>query len=510
VTGAGLDRSRAWDDSPAALLVLDEDGAVLDANRTFLRWTGRSAAELAGRLRLADLLSVGGRIYWETHLAPLLRMQGRVDEVAVELRGTDGRLPVLLSAVVHEGRVDVVLSGAQERSRYERELLAARHAAESSAQRVRALQRTTAAFSQASGVHGVVQALRATAVEHLGAAGADVWLVGPHGRLVRSGAAAPDVPPARPPDDASSAVEPDGSAVVALRGSSRWHGVARLRPRTGPAVDPWDLPVLTAVGQQAGLALDRALLFDQSASVAHELQRALLTTHVPSDDRLGVATEYRPGVQSLEVGGDWYDAFTVGDDLVAVVVGDVVGRGLQAAASMGQLRSAVRAAAGPGVGPAEVLSQVDRFVARTGVGFMATMVYAEVDSATGRVRYAAAGHPPPLRLAADGAATFLWDGRSTPLGAPVAARARTDAVVDLDRGDRLLLYTDGLVERRDRPLADGLDVLAASARGVLDGSGSVAALVEQAAVHRGDDRDDICVLLATWRGPTVGPGVVEG
>ncbi|GIG22749.1 hypothetical protein Cch01nite_34730 [Cellulomonas chitinilytica] len=499
---SAAERGRAWQESPAALLVLDRDGGVVDANATFLRWSGRSAAQVTGRARLSELLSVGGRIYWETHVAPLLHMQGRVDELAVELRGPDGRRPVLLSAVVRPGgEIDVVLSGAQERSRYERELLAARRAAESSTQRVRALQRTTAAFSRASDVGGVVEALLATSVEHLGAAVARVWLVGPDGRLAGAGSTTgPGTAPARAPDSPDAGVATDGTAVVALRGASRWHGVAQLWPRTGPTVDPWDLAVLTAVGQQAGQALDRARLFDESATVAHELQRALLTTNVPSDPRLSIATEYRPAVQSLEVGGDWYDAFTVGD-VVAVVVGDVVGRGLQAAVSMGQLRSAVRAAAGPGVGPAAVLSHVDRFVERAGVGFMATMVYAEVEPATGRVRYAAAGHPPPLRLTVDGTAEFLWDGRSTPLGAPVAARPRTDAVVDLVAGDRLLLYTDGLVERRDRPLADGLDDLAGSARGLLGPSGSAAGLVDAAAVRRGDDRDDICVLLATWSGP---------
>ena len=161
-----------------------------------LDWVGRPAAGL----RLSELLSVGGRIYWETHLSPLLHMQGRVDEVAVELRGPDGRLPVLLSAVVSTGvdgerRVDVALSRAAERSRYERELLAARTAADRSADQLRALQATTAALSQGVGTDGVAGALAAAAVTHLGASAASVWVAADDGTLVRrasAGGPAPD------------------------------------------------------------------------------------------------------------------------------------------------------------------------------------------------------------------------------------------------------------------------------------------------------------------------------
>ena len=178
--------SDAWDVAPVALLRLDGDGTILDANRVLLDWVGRPAQGL----RLADLLSVGGRIYWETHLSPLLHMQGRFDEVAVELRGPDGRLPVLVSAVVHTGddggrRVDVALSRATERSRYERELLAARTAADRSADQLRALQATTAALSQGVGTDGVARALVDTAVTHLGAVTATVWIAAEDGTLVR-------------------------------------------------------------------------------------------------------------------------------------------------------------------------------------------------------------------------------------------------------------------------------------------------------------------------------------
>ncbi|WP_456845338.1 PP2C family protein-serine/threonine phosphatase [Cellulomonas sp. P5_C6] len=368
-------RSHAWDVAPVALLRLDGGGLIVDANRMFLDLVGREAGTLVGATRLSELLSVGGRIYWETHLSPLLHMQGRIDEVAVELRGPGGRVPVLMSACAwtsDDGAVrgvDVAMSRATERSRYERELLAARAAADSAAA--------------------------------------------------------------------------------------------------------------------------------QEALVAHELQLALLTTDLPTGSRFSVTSEYRPGVQALEVGGDWYDAFVLDGDVLAVVVGDVVGRGLRAATAMGQLRSAVRAIAGPGVGPAALLSRLDRFVEQAGVGFMATIAYAEVELGTGRVRYACAGHLPPLRLTASGAHEFLWEGRSTPMG---VGTHRVEAEISLEPHDLLVLYTDGLVERRDRPLAEGLDVLAEAAADLLEPSGSVTSLVTDLLAHAGGERDDVCVLVASWAG----------
>ncbi len=510
-------RSEAWDAAPVALLRVDGDGTVLDANRVLLDWVARPAADVLGGVRLSDLLSVGGRIYWETHLAPLLHMQGRVDEVAVELRGPDGRLPVLLSAVVRSAAdgsrsVDVALSRATERSRYERELLAARGAADRSAEQLRALQATTSALSQAAGAARVAQALVDTAVSHLGAAAATVWLTADDGTLVRRASSPvtsatehgpadepwsqrrPDVPvPAEATDPVQ--VRDGGVVVVALGPAAAPQGVLVLRSNEEPGGAGLDEGVLTAVGQQAGLALGRARLYDHQESVAHELQHALLATHLPTDPRFSVVTEYRPGVQALEVGGDWYDAFLVDDDVLAVAVGDVVGRGLHAATAMGQLRSAVRAVAEPGVGPAALLGRLDRFVEQAGVGFMATLAYAEIDLRTGRVRYACAGHLPPLRLAADDSHEFLWAGRSAPLG---VGTGRTEAVAELSPDDRLVLYTDGLVERRDRSLRAGLDSLVAA--GAALRAGAVGSLVDGLLQHGAAERDDVCLLVMSWTG----------
>jgi serine phosphatase RsbU (regulator of sigma subunit)/anti-sigma regulatory factor (Ser/Thr protein kinase) len=506
-----------WDEAPCGLLMLAGDGTVVDANRTVLAWLGRERGDLIGRARLEHLLSVGGRLYWETHLRPLLHVDGRFDEVALELVTPDGRLPVLMSAVAYRdddqpaSLIHVAVSSAWERSRYERELRAARETAEHSASQTRALQLATAALSGALGVEGVAAAVLAAAVGPLGAASATLWLADPDLGL-DDGRCANEPPGAAPRPQLLElggqrvASAQDARVVVPLHGQSSLRGVLSLAPVEGAAADPLDLEVLTAVGQQAGLALDRALLYEQSASVAHELQRSLLAVTPPTDTRFAVATTYRPGVELLEVGGDWYDVFLVEDDVLAVEVGDVVGRGLGAASAMGQLRSAVRAAAGveagePSVGPARLLSRLDRFVDQVESAGMATLAYAELNLATGDLWYACAGHPPPLLLPARGEPRLLWEGRSTPLGAHVRPRLRPEARVRLREGDRLLLYTDGLIERRDRGLDEGLRLLTAAA-----GAGRTLSLEEAVRgltttmLRDEHTRDDVCVLLLSWTG----------
>jgi anti-sigma regulatory factor (Ser/Thr protein kinase) len=501
----------SWDDSPAGLLLLAPDGTVLAANATVTAWTGRSQDELVDRVRLPELLTVGGRIYWETHLRPLLHVDRRVDEVALELRGPAGRLPVLLTASADDdGTVRAVLSSARERALFERELVAARHAAERSEARLRALQTTTSGLSRALGVDGVLDALLDAAVGSLGAAAATAWLAGPAGLQVH--ASRGEEPAALPAAGAvlheRAASQVAGRVVVPLHGTTALHGVLSVLPPDAPGADPLDLDVLSAVGSQAGLALDRAQLYEQSARVAHELQQSLLDVSPPQDHRFSVATVYRPGVEALEVGGDFYDVFLAAEGVLAVVVGDVVGRGLQAASAMGQLRSAVRAVAGPDVGPARLLTRLDRFVEQVEAAGMATLAYAELELASGVLRYACAGHPPPLLLPGTGAVELLWDGRSTPLGAFLNASERTEAVVRLGAGDRLLLCTDGLFERRHRPLDAGLDVLASTAETVrAQPLGEAVRTLTTTLLADEGGRDDVCVLLLEWTGAVLDRGL---
>jgi hypothetical protein len=492
---------------PCGLLTLALDGTVLEANETFLAWVGRDAAEL-GRMRVHEVLAVGARIYWETHLSPLLHVEGRLDEVALELRSPDGRLPVLLSAVAAPdgGPVLAAVSSARERLRYERELRAARAAAERSATRVAALQAVTAALSDALGVDAVVTALLDAATGPLGGAAATVWLADADGTLHPFGRG--ERAPSAPTTEAlltREATRDGDRVVVALHGHVALRGALSVAPATDAAADPPDLDVLGAVGRQGGLALDRARLHEHTASVARELQHSLLAVDPPADPRYGVDAIYRPGVELLEVGGDWYDVFLVEPGVLAVVVGDVVGRGLGAASAMGQLRSAVRAVAGPGVGPARLLTRLDRFVDQVEAAALSTLAYAELELATGTVRYACAGHPPPVLLPAGGAAELLWGGRSTPLGT-YGRGARGEAVVQLGVGDRLLLYTDGLVERRDRALDDGLAALVRVAQGTgTSPLGQAVRTVTDELLRDEQGRDDVCVLLLARADEAAGP-----
>ena len=455
-------------DYPCGLLTLDLDGTVLEANETFLQWVGRDAAEL-GRLRLQEVLSVGARIFWETHLSPLLHVERRLDEVALELRVPAGRLPVLLSAVAApEGRfARAAVSSAGERLRYERELQAARAAAEHSAARVAALQAATAALSDALGLDAVVAALLDAATGPLGGSAATVWLAGPDGGLGSPTCRGEQDPPPPPRPEVLSAsgareVQQDAArVVVALPGQTALRGVLSVAPPTDPGAESPDLGVLGAVGRQAGLALDRARLYEHTAGVARELQHSLLAVDPPADPGYGVGAIYRPGVEMLEVGGDWYDVFLVEPGVLAFVVGDVVGRGLGAASAMGQLRSAVRAVAAPGVGPSRLLARLDRFVEQVEAAALSTLAYAELD-----LRPALSGTPAP---GTRHRCCCPPRGRAARLGRPLDPAGHATARASATRrscgwatGDRLLLYTDGLVERRDRALDDGLAALAAT------------------------------------------------
>jgi PAS domain S-box-containing protein len=202
----------------------------------------------------------------------------------------------------------------------------------------------------------------------------------------------------------------------------------------------------------------------EEREIALGLQRALLPDRLVVPARVSCAARYEAGSDTLEVGGDWYDAFTLEDGRVAVTVGDVVGHGLPAAAAMGQLRTAIAALAEDTVSPGELLARLDVFLARTRATDFATVFFGLLDPETGAFEYASAGHPPMLVVLGCGEVRRLDEAGSPPLcGEP--GRARPAASTALEAGSLLVLYTDGLIERRGRLLEDGLERLAQAAAG---------------------------------------------
>ncbi|MFF4652289.1 SpoIIE family protein phosphatase [Streptomyces sp. NPDC001380] len=259
-----------------------------------------------------------------------------------------------------------------------------------------------------------------------------------------------------------------------------------------------DPTLLGLLAGHLGQALRRAHQTDQQREVALTLQRAIL-----GPDRLpsGFAVRYEPATRPLEVGGDWYDTVELPDGRIGIVVGDCVGRGLSAATVMGQLRSACRALLLQASGPAETLTSLDRFAALVPGALCTTVFCGILDPGSGRLVYSSAGHPPGILAHPDGRTELLEGGRSTPL-AVRPGHPRPEAERTVPARSTLLLYTDGLVERRRRPLTAGVDQAAAAVGG---GRGVpleelAVRLMERLAPEEGYD-DDVAFLLYRHPGP---------
>jgi PAS domain S-box-containing protein len=196
--------------------------------------------------------------------------------------------------------------------------------------------------------------------------------------------------------------------------------------------------------------------------VAQTLQRSMLTTHLPEIAGVELAVRYLPGSPDHEVGGDWYDVIPLPGGRIGVVIGDVVGRGIEAAVTMSQLRTALRAYAIEGLEPADVLRKLHHLGDHLDEGLGTTLVYLDLDPATRELRYVSAGHLPPVHVDAAGVPTFLEGARSTPLGTLEPGVVVPQARLVLEPGESVLLYTDGLVERRDEGIIARLEKLRAT------------------------------------------------
>ena len=253
-----------------------------------------------------------------------------------------------------------------------------------------------------------------------------------------------------------------------------------------------ELELAEEVGRRAGIALDHARLFAREHQTAATLQRALLPTTLPELPGHELVVRYAPSDSRDHAGGDWYDAFELPDGRVGIVIGDVGGRGMEAAATMGQIRNALRAYAIKSPGPSAVLDDLHALVeASDGTIAFVTVIYVVLDLRTGAGELASAGHLPAL-IAGRG---YVDAPRCPPLGfsdPPPSAVGR----FTLEPGETLWLYTDGLIESRRRPLDDGLAKLAdAAARA----TGPMAAIADRLLVELPASRDDDIALLGLRR-----------
>jgi phosphoserine phosphatase RsbU/P len=316
-----------YERAPCGYLSTTPDGTIIKVNQTFLSWTGYDRSALVGRRRFADLLTAGGRIYHETHYAPMLRMQGAARQIALDLVCADGtRLPALVNAVLERDDVDnpvvvrAAIFDATDRREYERELLRAKEAAEASEQ----------------------------------------------------------------------------------------------------------------LAQQ----------------LATTLQQTLLPPALPEIPGVEMSAVYRPARSGGEVGGDFYDVFELGGGEWAFAVGDVRGKGVEAAVVTALVRHTIRAAAVHEQEPSEVLRVVNHVLLRDATDRFCTaaVVLLRRSDAGWTARSASAGHPLPLVVRADGGVQPAG-GPGTLLGVfPELTIA--DATIDLGVGDAVVLYTDGVTEAR--------------------------------------------------------------
>jgi signal transduction histidine kinase/CheY-like chemotaxis protein len=286
----------------------------------------------------------------------------------------------------------------------------------------------------------------------------------------------------------------DGSVLGAM--GLGWPGSREITPA--------DTDMTRRVAALLSRAVARIAVAEREHQIAMSLQERLLGLGVTSPSA-AVSAVYQPAGEVMRVGGDWYTATPLSPARIAVSAGDVVGHGLPAATVMSQLRSALGAAALATDDPAAVIGLLDRFAQTLDDAAFATVAYAIIDTAAGTVSYACAGHPYPLVVGPEGTVTWLHDGRRPPL-AVRSSKRRLEAPAGcaaLPPGSLLLLYTDGLIERRSASLADGFARLAVAAAGCakLAAGQACADLIRQMTPAEGY-ADDVAIIAVRPAGTT--------
>lgn len=296
-------------------------------------------------------------------------------------------------------------------------------------------------------------------------------------------------------------LDPHSYLTVGLDLGKDRRGVV-LAGRSDPEHEPFDeqdLEFLERLAERAGVLMAGARIRVAEHDIAARLQHALLPDHLASADGIEVAGRYYAIGEALDVGGDWYDSIALADGRVLLVVGDVVGHGLGAAAIMGRLRAGLAALAARTSSPGQLLDELDRFARSPQGGDFATVVAAALDPTTGSVTYASAGHPPMLVIGPWGDTEWLEEAGSVPL-CSFAVEGRPEASATLPPGSWLVAFSDGLLERRGEPIDVGLRRVAEVAPGFRHGTaqdlcdGLIAALTADSVPE-----DDVVVLAVRFR-----------
>jgi serine phosphatase RsbU (regulator of sigma subunit)/anti-sigma regulatory factor (Ser/Thr protein kinase) len=278
-------------------------------------------------------------------------------------------------------------------------------------------------------------------------------------------------------------------------------GVMTFVAGPGRRFEPDDISLAAEVASRTGVALSNATRYQREHVVAEVLQRAVLPEFLPAVGGVQFDAEYRAGAAGTYVGGDWYDVFVLDEDRVVFSVGDVMGKGAPAAALMGQVRTAIRAYAVMGQSPSEVLSSLDLLFDALVEDRVVTVVVGTINPRLGAVQLANAGHPSPLLVRADGTAAFASAQSSLLIAAGLGGPARPAHDLTLHPGDSLVMFSDGLIERRGELITVGMQRLADTATEVAR-SGWPDQPAAELATRLGEDEraDDVVVLALRYLG----------
>lgn len=480
-SGLALARSEAllrgaFEAAPIGKTVLDAGRRILRANPAFAQLLGRSSDELLG----TDIADFAHPEDGERLKAALARVAAgsiaseHVSRSGFEVRlrassGADAWASAYVSAidpaVLDEPLlmiqwVDLASQRHAEQAQAELRLEhTARTQAEAAAERLEKLQLLTDALETVT-LDELLPELALRLAEQFEAAVAEVCIDGHEGedpvvvRAARGQVLGPEEP-ALPERDAV------WHEMALLTNGTRVGNLRLVAPARAP-LPTEERSLLAEFAERAAISIRRAQLHDREHQIAATLQRGLLPTQLPKIPGLELTAHYEPAGDVIEVGGDWYDAFLLRGGRLGFVLGDVAGKGIPAASTMGQIRSVTRAFA---LGedqtrpPGDVLTRLNRHQLALSSEEMFTVLYAIIDPHQGQVAWANAGHPPPLLHRASGETHYLEGGDGL-MGFENMSYA--DLGYPLGLGDTLIFYTDGLIERRGESLDAGLERLAAA------------------------------------------------